>query len=109
VSAGAELERRRTARSKQWRAERIQTRERQRHAGQGRAWFERAREQYGKAEASDAEPLRKDRRCVAGLLREKREHGGVDPDYATVIFDGAGVAVSKMQLRCSMKCWPREK
>jgi hypothetical protein len=57
----------------------------------------------------DAEPLRQDRRCVAGFLREKREHGGVDPDYATVIFGGAEVAVSKMQLRCSTKCWPREK
>jgi hypothetical protein len=44
-----------------------------------------------------------------GFLREKREHGGVDPDYATVLFGGVGVAVSKMQLRCSMKCWPREK
>jgi hypothetical protein len=38
-----------------------------------------------------------------------QEHGGVDPDYATVIFGGAGVAVSKMQLRCSTKCRPREK
>jgi hypothetical protein len=90
--------------SKQWRAERIQTREQQRLAGQERARFERAWEQCGKAEASDAEPLRKDRRCGAGLLREKWEHGGVDPDYATVIFGGAGVAVSKMQLRCSTKC-----
>jgi hypothetical protein len=97
------------ARSKQWRAERIQTCERQRHAGQGRARFEHAREQCGKAEASDAKPLRKDRRCVAGLLCEKREHGGIDPDYAMVIFGGAGVAVSKIQLRCSTKCWPREK
>jgi hypothetical protein len=61
VSARARPERRRTARSKQWRAERIQTREWQRHAGQGRARFERAREQ-------------------------------------------CGVAVSKMQLRCSTKC-----
>jgi pentatricopeptide repeat protein len=51
------------ARSKQWRVERIQTRERQRHAGQGRARFERTREQCSKAEASDAEPLRQDRRC----------------------------------------------
>jgi hypothetical protein len=63
----------------------------------------------GKAEASDAELLRKDRRCVAGLLREMQEHDGIDPNYATVIFGGAGVAVSKMQLRCSMKCWPRKK
>jgi hypothetical protein len=91
-------------RSKQWRAERIQTRERQRHAGQERARFERAREQCGKAESSDAEALRKDRQCVAGLLREKRKHGGVDPDYATVIFGSAGVAVSKIQLKCSTKC-----
>jgi hypothetical protein len=44
-----------------------------------------------------------------GLLREMRERDGVDPDYAMVIFGGAGVAVSKMQLRCSTKCWPREK
>jgi hypothetical protein len=109
VSARAGPERRRTARGKQWRAERIQTRERQRHAGQGRARFERARKRCGKAQASDVELLRKNRRCVAGLLREIREHGGVDPDYATVIFGGAGMAVSKMQLRCSMKCWLREK
>jgi hypothetical protein len=74
-----------------------------------RARFGCARERCGKAEASDAELLRKDRRRVAGLLREMQEHGGVDPDYATVIFGGAGVAVSKMQLRCSTKCWPREK
>jgi hypothetical protein len=74
-----------------------------------RTRFGRARERCGKAEASDAELLRKDRRCVAGLLREMQEHGGVDPEYATVIFIGAGVAVSKMQLRCSTKCWPREK
>jgi hypothetical protein len=73
-----------------------------------RTWFGRARERCGKAEASDAELLRKDRRRVAGLLREMREHGGVDPDYATVIFGGVGVAVSKMQLRCSTKCWSRE-
>jgi hypothetical protein len=109
VSARAGPERRRTARSKQWRAEWIQTRERQRHAGQGHARFERARERCGKAQASDAELLRKNRRRVAGLLREMREHGGVDPDYATVIFGGAGMAVSKMQLRCSMKCWLWEK
>jgi hypothetical protein len=51
----------------------------------------------------------KDRRRVAGLLREMRERGGIDPDYATVISGGAGVAVSVMQLRCSTKCWPREK
>jgi hypothetical protein len=38
------------------------------------------------------------------LLREMREHGGVDPDYATVIFGGAGVAISKVQLKCSTKC-----
>jgi hypothetical protein len=38
------------------------------------------------------------------LLREMREHGGVDPDYATVIFGGARVVVSKIQLKCSMKC-----
>jgi hypothetical protein len=50
-----------------------------------------------------------DRWRVAGLLREMRERGGVDPDYATVISGGAGVAVSGMQLRCSTKCWPREK
>jgi hypothetical protein len=93
----------------QWRAEQIQTRERQRHASQGRTRFERARERCGKAEASDAELLRKDQRCIAGLLREKREHSGVDPNYATVISGSAGVAVSKMQLKCSMKCWPREK
>jgi hypothetical protein len=74
-----------------------------------RTRFGRARERCGKAEASDAELLRKDRRCVAGLLREMQEHGGVDPDYAMVIFGGAGVAISKMQLRCSTKCWPREK
>jgi hypothetical protein len=74
-----------------------------------RTRFGRARERCGKAEASDAELLRKDRRCVAGLLHEMQEHGGVDPDYATVIFGGAGVAVSKMQLRCSTKCWPWEK
>jgi hypothetical protein len=43
VSAGAGPERRRTARSEQWRAERIQTREQQRDAGQGRARFGRAR------------------------------------------------------------------
>jgi pentatricopeptide repeat protein len=43
------------------------------------------REQCGKAGASDAELLCKDRRCVAGLLCEMRECGGVDPDYATVI------------------------
>jgi hypothetical protein len=84
-------------------------RERQRHAGQGRARFERARERCGKAEASDAELLRKNRRRVAGLLCEMREHGGVDPDYATMISGGAGVAVSGMQMRCSTKCWPREK
>jgi hypothetical protein len=28
-----------------------------------------------------------------------QKHGGFDPDYATVIFGGAGVAVSKMQLK----------
>jgi hypothetical protein len=78
-------------------------------AGQERTRFGRVRERRGKAEASDAELLRKNRRCVAGLLREMQEHGDVDPDYATVIFGGAGVAVSKMQLRCSTKCWPREK
>jgi hypothetical protein len=87
----------------------FQTREQQHDAGQGHTRFEHAREQCGKAEASDAEPLRKDRQCIAGLLREKREHGGVDPNYAMVIFGGAGVAVSKMQLRCSTKCWPWEK
>jgi hypothetical protein len=43
VSAGAGPERRRTARSEQWRAGRIQTREQQRDAGQGRARFGRAR------------------------------------------------------------------
>jgi hypothetical protein len=74
-----------------------------------RTRFRRARERCGKAGASDAELLRKDRWRVAGLLREMRERGGVDPDYATVIFGGAGVAVSGMQLRCSTKCWPREK
>jgi hypothetical protein len=73
-----------------------------------RTRFGHARERCGKAEASDAELLRKDRRRVAGLPREMREHGGVDSDYATVIFGGVEVAVSKMQLRCSMKCWPRE-
>jgi hypothetical protein len=41
--AGAGPERRRTARSEQWRARRIQTREQQRDAGQGRARFGRAR------------------------------------------------------------------
>jgi hypothetical protein len=58
--------------------------------GQARTQFGRVREQRGKAEASDAELLRKNRRRVAGLLREMREHGGVDPDYATVIFVGVG-------------------
>jgi hypothetical protein len=43
VSAGAGPERRRTARNEQWRAGRIQTRESQRDAGQGRARFGRAR------------------------------------------------------------------
>jgi hypothetical protein len=76
--------------------------------GQARTRFSRVRERRGKAEASDAKLLRKYRRRVAGLLREMQEHGGVDLDYAMVIFGGAGVAVSKMQLRCSMKCWPRE-
>jgi hypothetical protein len=109
VSARAGPERRRTARSEQWCAERIQMRERQCHAGQGRALFERAWERCGKAEASDAELMRKNRRRIAGLLREMREHGGVDPDYAMVISSGAGVAISGMQLRCSTKCWPREK
>jgi hypothetical protein len=74
-----------------------------------RTRFGRARERCGKAEVSDAELLCKDRWRVAGLLREMQEHGGVDPDYSMVIFGGAGVAVSKMQLRCSTKCWPREK
>jgi hypothetical protein len=32
-----------------------------------------------------------------GFLREMREHGDVGPNYATKIFGGAGVAVSKMQ------------
>jgi hypothetical protein len=43
VSARAEPERRRMARSEQWRAGRIQMREQQRDAGQGRARFGRAR------------------------------------------------------------------
>jgi hypothetical protein len=43
ASAGAGPERRRTARNEQWRAGRIQTREQQRDAGQGRARFGRAR------------------------------------------------------------------
>jgi hypothetical protein len=104
VSARAGPERRRTARSKQWRAERIQTRERQRHAGQGRARFERARERCGKAEASDAELLRKNRRRVAGLLREMRERDGIDPDYATKISGGARVAVSRTRARSLVRC-----
>jgi hypothetical protein len=49
------------------------------------------------------------RSCGEVFLREMRERSGVDPVYATVILGGAGVAVSKMQLRCSTKCWPREK
>jgi hypothetical protein len=44
------------------------------------------------------------RSCGEVLLREMREHGGVDPDYATVIFGGARVVVSKIQLKCSTKC-----
>jgi hypothetical protein len=67
------------------------------------------RERCGKVRASDAELLRKDRRRVARFLREMQEHDGIDPDYAMVISGGAGVAVSGMQLRCSTKCWPREK
>jgi hypothetical protein len=43
VSAGAGPERRRTARSEQWRAGRIQMCEQQHGAGQGRARFVRAR------------------------------------------------------------------
>jgi hypothetical protein len=72
--------------------------------GQERTRFGHVRERCGKARARDAELLRKDRRRVAGLLREMRECGGVDPDYATVISGGAGVALSGMQLRCLTKC-----
>jgi hypothetical protein len=49
------------------------------------------------------------RSCGEVFLRKMRERSGVDPVYATVIFGGARVAVSKMQLSCSTKCWPREK
>jgi hypothetical protein len=51
--------------------------------GQACTRFGRVRERRGKAEASDAELLRKNRWRVVGLLREMREHGGVDPDYTT--------------------------